>query len=369
MIKGRHFSGWMDGEEMKANVFGYVSGHLGYNVHTQGFIEGMINNGIDVKTTPLEERMATEVSSVIINSIKKKFSYDAPSICLSYGNDMNRFHGKRRIGYTVWETTKLPQDWVEPLNNLDDVWTVSKHSKMAIENSGVKKDVKIVPEGVDTTVFNNYVDPLHKDKDTFIFLFVGKWEKRKSPDMLLKAFADEFKPEEKVRLAMQCFNPFIQNFNPYKVAFDLNLKEHAPIVFLPPAPTRADMAKYYKTADVFVSPTRGESWGLPIIEAMACGTPVIATNWGGHLDYFNDNYGWLLDVDGTEMPEDNMFFKPQEGNEWAKPSITKLRELLRYTFEHKDEVKKKGGMNSYKYVDENWTWEKSTSVVKELLKE
>lgn len=359
----------MDGEKVKVNVFGYVSGHLGYNVHTQGFIEGMINNGIDVKTIPLEEKQTTEISNTIVQSIKKKFNFDAPSVLLGYGNETHRFYGKRRICYTVWETTKLPDDWVKPLNNVDDVWTVSKHSKQTIERSGVEKDVKIVPEGVDTTIFNNYVEPLHRDPGVFIFLFVGKWEKRKSPDILLKAFAEEFKPEEKVRLAMQCFNPFLPNFNPYKAAFDMNIGKHAQIVFLPPAPTRTDLARYYKTADVLVSPTRGESWGLPIIESMACGVPVIATNWGGHLDYFNENYGWFIDVEKTEVPEDNMFFKPQEGNEWAVPSIKSLREKMRYVFDNQGEVKKKGGMNSYKYVDENWTWEKSTSIVKELLKE
>ena len=41
----------------------------------------------------------------------------------------------------------------------------------------------------------------------------------------------------------------------------------------------------YRSSDCFVLPTRGEGWGLPIIEAMACGVPVIATSWSAQCDF------------------------------------------------------------------------------------
>ena len=65
----------------------------------------------------------------------------------------------------------------------------------------------------------------------FKFLYVGKWEKRKNTDFLIQAFADEFKPDEKVELWLQWFNPFVQ-FDPYERVFQLNLPRHANIVFL-----------------------------------------------------------------------------------------------------------------------------------------
>ena len=46
--------------------------------------------------------------------------------------------------------------------------------------------------------------------------------------------------------------------------------------------SRAGLRQLYRDADSFVLPTRGEGWGLPIVEAMAMGLPTIATNFSGH---------------------------------------------------------------------------------------
>ena len=50
----------------------------------------------------------------------------------------------------------------------------------------------------------------------------------------------------------------------------------------------------YRSADVYVMPTRGEGWGMPVAEAMAMGKAVIVTNWSGPADFVNDEVGYLL---------------------------------------------------------------------------
>lgn len=57
-----------------------------------------------------------------------------------------------------------------------------------------------------------------------------------------------------------------------------------------------DMATLYRSADCFVISTRGEGWGMPILEAMACGLPAIATNWSSQVDFFNETNGYPVDV-------------------------------------------------------------------------
>ena len=54
----------------------------------------------------------------------------------------------------------------------------------------------------------------------------------------------------------------------------------------------------YGAVDVLVQPSRGEGWGLPMVEAMACGTPVIGTRWSGPAEFLTEENSYPLRTDG-----------------------------------------------------------------------
>ena len=93
-----------------------------------------------------------------------------------------------------------------------------------------------------------------------------------------------------------------------------------------------EMARLYlnKKVKAFVSLTRGEGFGLPILEAAASGLPVIATSWSGHLDflklgkYISVNYE-LKQVDMSRI--DNSIF--MEGSRWAEASESHAKARLK----------------------------------------
>jgi len=92
-----------------------------------------------------------------------------------------------------------------------------------------------------------------------------------------------------------------------------------------------ELYKYLNMADVFIQPTIGhEAFGIAIIEAMACGLPVVASKNGGILDIISDGKnGYLFEVN----------------------NIDEMKEKIKYAFASK--------IDSRKYVIKNFTWEKS----------
>jgi tetratricopeptide (TPR) repeat protein len=129
------------------------------------------------------------------------------------------------------------------------------------------------------------------------------------------------------------------------------------VIVLDEALAEDDMPRLYRTADAFVLPTRGEGWGLPIMEAMASALPVLVTNWGAHLDFANDDNAYLIRSDGTvpvdeEQRRQSPFYGPD--HRWANPSVEHLASVMRHVFEHRAEARDRG-LRARDSIGASWT--------------
>ena len=86
----------------------------------------------------------------------------------------------------------------------------------------------------------------------------------------------------------------------------------------------ADMEALYRRADLVALPTRGEGWGRPHVEAMASGTPIVATNWSGPTAYLDDSVGFPLAWTGLEPVGEGPF----ASHEWAAPDAAHLAAIF-----------------------------------------
>lgn len=352
---------------------GYFHGHTGYNIHTSNFF-AQLKKFVPFVQTDLQRPELTRVETdKALNTCNDPIL----NIAITYGNKLNVLAPCPgiRIGYTVWESTKLPDDWLEPMQIPDQLWTPSSFCKQVMVNHGFKSEkIRVVPEGIDPTIFHPNATPLPGSEKIkgFKFLNVGKYEERKCTPYMIRAFDEEFKNTKDVVLILSCHNPFEKGFDIREKLGSLQLKCPEKILLINPVKEHQSVAQLYASCDAFLFPSRAEGWGLPIIEALACGLPTIVTNYSGQTEYLTKEMAYLLDY---EFEDINIpFFASKDGyyGQWARPDMNQFRYYLRYIYENQEEARQKG-LNAAKNVHENWTWEHAAKIavheIEHLLKQ
>ena len=104
---------------------------------------------------------------------------------------------------------------------------------------------------------------------------------------------------------------------------------------------------------------------MPILEAMACGLPTIATGWSAQTEFLNDEVGYVLRTKSLVPAEAKCPY--YKGFSWADPDEEHLIELMRYVYRNQEKAKEKGIRASYE-VANKWTWENSAEKIVARLK-
>jgi len=243
--------------------------------------------------------------------------------------------GKFNIGMTAGiETTVCDASWIEGLNRMDLNLVSSNHAKTVFQQSRfekrnsqtqqlesiveLKKPCEVLFEGVDINVYKkieefqskDLFDQLNGINEKFNFLFVGHWlqgevgQDRKDVGMLIKTFLETFKNQSikpALILKTQSATPSIMDrdemlskIQAIRIAVG---GDDLPNVYLLHGEfTDEEMNELYNHPKIkaFVSFTKGEGYGRPLLESSISQKPVIASNWSGHLDYLSPNMSVLL---------------------------------------------------------------------------
>ncbi|OGO24265.1 MAG: glycosyl transferase family 1 [Chloroflexi bacterium RBG_16_50_9] len=166
-------------------------------------------------------------------------------------------------------------------------------SKPALEyvRSYFPAEYTIIPNGVDTEHFSPAVSPIDDFKDGKLnILFVGRMEKRKGFNHLLQAYKHVKKEVPNCRLI--AVGPGTRLRNKYEKHVKRSGLED--VVFTGYI-NYNELPRYYKTADVVCFPATGrESFGIVLLEAMATGKPVIASEIPGYVSILTDETEGIL---------------------------------------------------------------------------
>ncbi len=353
------------------NIIGNMEGnYTGYGIH----IRGLWNALQRIKSDQIKYNF-TETSSIesIAASIEisRSFPGQVINIAISVGPSnqiLSKFNGLK-ISYTVFETDKLPDDWTYGLNHSDYVITASDWGRQIMINCGVQSDkVFVIPEGVDTNVFHRYGGTVSElNSSAFKFLMIGKYESRKGYDVLIESFCEAFKEGANVELWLKA-DSFGDPNSLAEFKSDIARRNLNNIKLINGHYDDMTMAAVYRSCDAFVFPSKGEGWGLPLIEAIACGIPVITTYISGHSEYLNHIKGLFLEIDSklTPLPvgvyEKYFNYRDGAGNWYMPDSKSLARKLVECM-----EFPRDNAIKASDIISRNFSWDSSARKLLDLL--
>ena len=275
-------------------------------------------------------------------------------------------------------STLTPIDYTQN-NNL--VITSSRWSRDRLIDFGFAEDkIRVVSCGVNTTTFcpvslGEYQvqrASLNIPEDVFVFLNVGAPTWNKGPDLLIKAFCRVHSKLPASRLILKDAKAL------YGLSVDSVLQQVskdepglltesvlAAISVISTSISQDQLRSLYGLADCYVSPYRAEGFNLPVLEAQACGTPVIVSSGGATDDFCN--------AKGIHKIA-SVFSRGPLGNEkecaWVEPDLDCLIDLMTQAVMNGPRTKYESTFveNSLTLNASNFTWDKATDHLLNFMK-
>ena len=333
-------------------------GTSGYATAAKGYIYRYFINNYKRKWSPLrfdETELTKDCPYNIIaeSTINKNYAdYDTfiyhttPDLWESFNAQyLGMSKGKKKIGYTVWETNQLPSDWIKYINQeVEEVWCPSSYNYQVFKESGVNIPIKIVPHiflqkplmaKKDVSLYNINGQLIENKDDVYTFYTIGEMNVRKSNEELIETFCKTFNKEDNVRLIIKTH---YKNYNSYNKQYCLDkindivkkYPNHAEIHYLIDSLSEKEILALHSLGDCYVSLTKSEGFGMTIFDAVNYGKPVITTGYSGHMDFLGDKYKGLVNYKLDYVKNMSSFSSNYtEDTIWAYPDLDHAAELMK----------------------------------------
>lgn len=271
------------------------------------------------------------------------------SIQIQLPNEWDTSIAKYNVGVTAAvETTKCNPAWIQACNSMDKVVVPSNFTKQCLENTGnLNKKIEVIPEAFyDCLLEEESSKKLELNFSTnFNFLVFGQitgtnpFDDRKNTFFMLKWLCEEFKNDPDVGIVIKTnhgknttIDRKITSRMLSKLLSEVRPGPYPKVYMLHGSLEQEEIQSVYQHPEIkaLVSATRGEGYGLPLLEASAAGLPVMATNWSGHLDFLKNGKFIAFNYDLQPIHEsrvDNVIFC--QGAKWANVKESDFKKRVR----------------------------------------
>jgi len=336
----------LDGGRPGVNLIGPLHGRDGAAAAGRGMVSASLRAGLATGALALDvpEEGATSAPrprrltfSPTLHVIRRDMD-DSP-----FWDDVSAKLAAPIVAIADTGTSRLPDGWSNRAERLDEIWVPSHFGARVWAEGGVPSEkIKIVPTPVDCDVFSPGVRP-RAESERFEALAVLNWSWRAGWDVALRAWAEEFRSGESARLRVLARVPS-ESRSPREIEVEVS----ALLAGLPGGPegiadielilgplANEGLVSLYREADVLLAPAREAAVGMPVLEAMACGTPVIAGESGVHEDLLDTRNGYPVEVDLREIEHGTPAGDGYRGLLVREPRKEGVRRALRAAYEER----------------------------------
>ena len=321
-----------DRKPFGVNLVGYLDADLGLGVAARRMQRALAAAGVPTATVSYD-RTSSNLRSPSAGGTDRPFHANLllitpdqlPLFVADVGPEF--LAGHHNIGLWYWESDVLTPQQVSAFAHVDEVWTATTYLRDAFARAE-RAPVSLVPSPL---VFDDpAVGPADRARlgldDRFTFLFSFDFlsvVERKNPLGLVAAYQRAFGPDDGTRLILKSINGHV--FPDERERLMDAVADRDDIEVWDRLLPASDRLALVAAADCYVSLHRSEGLGLTMAEAMAVGTPVIATAYSGNLDFMDDRSALL--VPATEVEVGPGRYYPAHGH-WAEPDLGRAAELM-----------------------------------------
>lgn len=186
--------------------------------------------------------------------------------------------------------------------------------KSVVDLTGTNKEVIVIPNMVKP---NFYYQETKKDKETFDFITVGRLVEVKRFGLAIEAFTKAFKDNDRLRMHIVGDGPLFNKLE--KQIKDYGMEDR---IIMHGFLSREQTAEILQNSDAFLSASVLETFGVPFIEAMACGKPVIGMENGPIDNYIDQTNGILFEMDNINDLMSSMMIMVKDCNKYNPKNIS-----------------------------------------------
>ena len=346
---------------MKVIVRGPLLSKSGYGEHTRQVFKWAISRGHEVKCQVLNWGITpwfldrNDLDGLIGQIMDRSTPFEEIadlSLQVQLPNEWDAQIAKINVGITAGiETDKCNPEWKTACNKMTHVIVPSKFASHSLTNGGgITTPISVVPEAYNLEIDReNTALDLPEINTNFNFLLFGQItafdldSDRKNIFHTVKWFCEEFADDKNVGLIIKsnlgtnCIfhrKQLVSIFQ--KLLSEVRKGEFPKIYLLNGDMSASEVAGLMNSRKVksMVSFTRGEGYGLPLIDAAAAGLPIVATNWSGHLEFLSKGHFSKVEYDLVPVSDkkiDGSLFI--QGARWAQVREADAKKRMRKTVE------------------------------------